>query len=60
MLYIKGAVGTLAALGFGLYTMARGDRQMSQYMMRARVMAQGFTVVAFIVGLGISADVLKT
>ncbi|CAO1392372.1 unnamed protein product [Diamesa serratosioi] len=49
-----GCLATAGALTFGLYSFKQGERQMSQYMMRARILAQGFTVVALIVGVGLS------
>ncbi|XP_013784436.1 HIG1 domain family member 2A-like [Limulus polyphemus] len=50
-----GCLATTAALSYGLWSMRTGQRKMSQYMMRARILAQGFTVVAIIIGLGIGA-----
>ena len=47
-----GCLATVAALGYGLWSFRKGDRQMSQYMMRARIGAQGFTVLALIAGVG--------
>lgn len=41
-----GAVATVGALTYGLFSFARGDTRMQQYMMRARVAAQGGTIVA--------------
>lgn len=46
-----GCLLTAGALTVGLYNFRTGNRQMSQYMMRARIAAQGFTVVALIVGV---------
>lgn len=46
-----GCLTTAAVLSFGLYSFKKGERQMSQYMMRARIGAQGLTVVALIVGV---------
>jgi hypothetical protein len=46
---------TAGALSFGLYSFRRGEEKMSQMMMRARIVAQGFTVAALICGvIGIS------
>ncbi|GFG28518.1 hypothetical protein Cfor_06390 [Coptotermes formosanus] len=50
-----GCLMTFGALSYGLWSFRKGERQMSQYMMRARVLAQGFTIVALIVGIGIGA-----
>merc|ERR1711973_269692 len=43
---------TVGVLGYGLASFLRGDGKMQQYMMRARVVAQGSTVGAVILGLG--------
>ncbi|XP_055584810.1 HIG1 domain family member 2A, mitochondrial [Uranotaenia lowii] len=49
-----GCGATLLALGFGLWNFRQGRTQMSQYLMRARILAQGFTVVALVVGVGMT------
>lgn len=41
-----GALATVGALTYGLFSFVRGDTKMQQYMMRARVAAQGGTIVA--------------
>ena len=46
----KGAVLTIFALGKGLSSMRKGDAQSSQRMMRLRIKAQGFTVLALVAG----------
>lgn len=46
-----GALATVGALSYGLYSFIRGDAQMQQYMMRSRVAAQGGTLLAVIVGV---------
>ncbi|XP_075398108.1 HIG1 domain family member 2A, mitochondrial [Tenrec ecaudatus] len=50
-----GCLGTAAALSYGLYCFHRGQSQRSQLMMRTRIIAQGFTVAAILVGLAASA-----
>jgi hypothetical protein len=50
-----GLLGTVAALSYGLASFKRGHVQMSQYMMRVRVLAQGATVGAILVGVGLTA-----
>ncbi|XP_071444996.1 HIG1 domain family member 2A, mitochondrial [Hetaerina americana] len=50
-----GCMATAGALTYGLWSFRSGNRVMSQYMMRLRVAAQGFTLVALIVGIGIAA-----
>jgi len=42
---------TAGALGYGLWSFRKGNRKMSQNMMRLRVAAQGFTIVALMVGM---------
>lgn len=49
--YHPGALATVGALSYGLYSFIRGDAQMQQYMMRSRVAAQGGTLLAVIVGV---------
>ncbi|XP_007463130.1 PREDICTED: HIG1 domain family member 2A-like [Lipotes vexillifer] len=49
-----GCLGTAAALTYGLYCFHRGQSQRSQLMMRTRIAAQGFTVVAILMGLAAS------
>ncbi|XP_011302272.1 HIG1 domain family member 2A [Fopius arisanus] len=46
-----GCLATTTALGFGFWTLKTGDRLMSQYMMRARVVAQGFTILVAAIGM---------
>lgn len=50
-MHISGCLATLGALTYGLWSFRKGDRKMSQYMMRTRIMAQGFTITALIVGI---------
>lgn len=50
-----GCMGTASALMYGLYCFHRGQSQRSQLMMRTRIAAQGFTVVAILLGLASSA-----
>ncbi|RZB39159.1 HIG1 domain family member 2A, mitochondrial [Asbolus verrucosus] len=50
-----GCLATTAALCYGLWNFRLGNKQMSQYMMRTRIAAQGFTVVALIIGIGLGA-----
>ncbi|XP_055390162.1 HIG1 domain family member 2A, mitochondrial [Condylostylus longicornis] len=49
-----GCLATAGALTFGLYSFRKGDRRMSQVMMRTRILAQGFTVLALIGGVAFS------
>ncbi|XP_076759634.1 HIG1 domain family member 2A, mitochondrial [Xylocopa sonorina] len=45
-----GTMATVAALTCGLWNFYKGDSLMSQYMMRARVAAQSFTLLSMAVG----------
>ena len=47
-----GCTATLACLMAGLYTFHTGQAALSQKMMRARVVAQGATVIAMVVSAG--------
>ncbi|XP_068202586.1 HIG1 domain family member 2A, mitochondrial-like [Palaemon carinicauda] len=42
---------TAAALCYGLYSFSKGNTRTSQVMMRYRVAAQGFTVLALMFGI---------
>ncbi|XP_055713408.1 HIG1 domain family member 2A, mitochondrial [Phlebotomus papatasi] len=46
-----GCMATIGALSYGLWNFRRGEQKISQYMMRTRIIAQGFTVVALMVGV---------
>lgn len=46
-----GALSTCAALGLGLKNFLRNDHRKQQMFMRARVGAQGFTVLALVGGV---------
>lgn len=54
-----GCGATLAALSYGIWSFRSGNQQMSQYMMRTRVLAQGLTVVALIGGIYLGTTKLK-
>lgn len=45
---------TAFALIYGLQSFRHGKQRMSQNMMRMRIGAQGFTIAALLVGIGIS------
>ncbi|KYM79276.1 PREDICTED: HIG1 domain family member 2A, mitochondrial [Atta cephalotes] len=45
-----GTLATITALSIGLISFYKGKREMQQYMMRARVGAQAFTIVCMVVG----------
>lgn len=45
-----GCLATTAALSVGLVSFVREKSQMQQYMMRARVGAQAFTIVCIVAG----------
>uniref|UniRef100_A0A8D0BHL8 HIG1 domain-containing protein n=1 Tax=Salvator merianae TaxID=96440 RepID=A0A8D0BHL8_SALMN len=44
-----GCLGTAGILAYGLICFKKGNTHQSQIMMRARVLAQGFTVAALVV-----------
>ncbi|XP_054831774.1 HIG1 domain family member 2A, mitochondrial [Eublepharis macularius] len=50
-----GCLGTAGALIYGLICFNRGNTRQSQMMMRARIIAQGFTVAALMVGVVVTA-----
>ncbi|XP_054258557.1 HIG1 domain family member 2A, mitochondrial [Macrosteles quadrilineatus] len=51
-----GCLLTTTCLTLGLMSMKKGDKKMSQLMMRGRILAQGFTLVALVTGLCIKAS----
>lgn len=51
-----GCLATTLALSYGLWSFRNGKKKMSQYMMRTRVVAQGFTVVAMVLGVTMGAQ----
>lgn len=50
-----GCLATAGALSYGLWTFRTGRKRMSQQMMRLRIVAQGFTITALIVGVVMSS-----
>ncbi|XP_030023650.1 HIG1 domain family member 2A, mitochondrial [Manduca sexta] len=50
-----GCLATAGALSFGLWSFRTGRRKLSQQMMRARIVAQGFTIAALVVGVMMTA-----
>lgn len=46
-----GCLGTAGALFYGLRAFHQGKTRQSQLLMRGRILAQGFTVVALVVGV---------
>ncbi|XP_077589743.1 HIG1 domain family member 2A, mitochondrial [Stigmatopora nigra] len=46
-----GCLGTAGALMYGLRAFHQGKTRQSQLLMRGRIFAQGFTVVAIVVGV---------
>lgn len=49
--FLAGTISTVAALVLGLRNFLRNDHRKQQIMMRARVGAQGFTVLALVGGV---------
>ncbi|OQV16676.1 hypothetical protein BV898_09187 [Hypsibius exemplaris] len=54
-----GILTTTMVLGYGLWCMRKGNQQMSQYMMRARVAAQAFTIIALVGGVYVAGSRAK-
>ncbi|XP_077544481.1 uncharacterized protein LOC144156353 [Haemaphysalis longicornis] len=50
-----GLLATVTALGVGLRSMVKGQAKQSQMMMRTRVVAQGLTFAAILVGIVMGA-----
>ncbi|XP_076018907.1 HIG1 domain family member 2A, mitochondrial [Genypterus blacodes] len=50
-----GCLGTAGALTYGLRAFLKGNTRQSQMLMRGRIFAQGFTVVAIVVGVFVTA-----
>uniref|UniRef100_T1IQI7 HIG1 domain-containing protein n=1 Tax=Strigamia maritima TaxID=126957 RepID=T1IQI7_STRMM len=50
-----GCVGTAGVLGYGLWCFRTGQVKRSQAMMRLRVIAQGITVTALLIGVATAA-----
>ncbi|KAL4648777.1 HIG1 domain family member 2A, mitochondrial [Arapaima gigas] len=50
-----GCLATAGALTYGLISFKQGKTRQSQLLMRARIFAQGFTVVAIVVGVAAAA-----
>ncbi|NXW61804.1 HIG2A protein, partial [Eurystomus gularis] len=50
-----GCLCTLSVLTYGLISFKRGNIRQSQLMMRARVLAQGFTFAALLGGMVVTA-----
>uniref|UniRef100_A0A8C4XFS8 HIG1 hypoxia inducible domain family, member 2A n=1 Tax=Erpetoichthys calabaricus TaxID=27687 RepID=A0A8C4XFS8_ERPCA len=55
VLVLLGCLATAAALSYGLIAFKRGKTRQSQLLMRTRIAAQGFTVVAILVGVATAA-----
>lgn len=51
MIYFSGCAATVGALSYGLWSFRTGKTRMSQQMMRLRIVAQGFTITALVVGV---------
>lgn len=57
---LSGCLATFGALSYGLWSFRKGDRKMSQYMMRTRIIAQGFTLTALLVGIAMGLGKAKS
>lgn len=51
ILSVLGCAATAGALSYGLWCFRTGRTKMSQTMMRMRLVAQGFTITALVVGV---------
>lgn len=56
MLLSQGCLATFGALSYGLYNFRTGNKRMSQMMMRTRIAAQGLTLIALVLGVGMSVS----
>lgn len=54
-MFILGCLATATALSFGLWSFRTGKQKLSQQMMRLRIVAQGFTITALVVGVMMTA-----
>ncbi|NXY24974.1 HIG2A protein, partial [Atrichornis clamosus] len=50
-----GCLCTVGVLGYGLLSFRKGNTRRSQLMMRARIVAQGFTFAALLGGMVVTA-----
>ncbi|KAM3964952.1 HIG1 domain family member 2A, mitochondrial [Aphomia sociella] len=50
-----GCLATTGALSYGLWSFKTGKTKVSQQMMRLRIVAQGFTIAALVVGVMMTA-----
>ncbi|GFY37410.1 HIG1 domain family member 2A, mitochondrial [Trichonephila inaurata madagascariensis] len=55
-----GMLATTAALSVGVYSMKTGNKKRSQLMMRTRILAQGFTVAALLLGIVVASKTKPT
>lgn len=53
---VLGALATVGALTYGLWCFRQGRGRDSQTMMRARIAAQGFTMIAVLAGLALGVS----
>lgn len=54
-IFIPGCIFTACVLSYGIYSFSKGRSQMSQKMMRLRIVAQGATIVALVGGVMMGA-----
>uniref|UniRef100_A0A8C0HLG6 HIG1 domain-containing protein n=1 Tax=Buteo japonicus TaxID=224669 RepID=A0A8C0HLG6_9AVES len=55
LLFSAGCLCTVGILTYGLISFKRGNTRQSQLMMRARILAQGFTFAALLGGMVVTA-----
>lgn len=49
--FVTGCLATVSALSYGLWSFKTGQRKVSQQMMRLRIVAQGLTITALVIGV---------
>lgn len=51
LVIVTGCLATAGALSYGLWSFRTGRKRLSQQMMRVRIVAQGLTITALVVGV---------
>lgn len=58
-IYFLGCLATAGALSCGLWSFRTGRKVLSQNMMRLRIVAQGFTITALVLGVMSTGKTIK-
>ena len=53
--FYAGMLATVGALSYGIYGFQKGNQRIQQTMMRARVVAQGATVLVLVGGIALAS-----